>query len=268
MLRPLIFFLACLLAATAARSEGETRLEELSTADDTRGWEAVGRIDMGHGSFCTGALIAPDMVLTAAHCLFEPDTGELIPVAQMEFLAGFRNGRAEAYRGIRRAVSHPEYDFGSDQKVFRVSRDLALLELERPIRSTHVIPFDIAGARLRKGNEVTVVSYAENRAAAPSLQQVCHVLESYRGVGMLSCSVDFGASGAPIFLMSETGPRIVSVVSAKAEAGGQPVALGGQLHGSMEALEEALSSATYVGMGARLSGSPDSNRLGAKFLRP
>ena len=191
-----------------------------------------------------------------------------IPVGRMEFLAGFRNGRAEAYRGVRRAVSHPDYDFSSDKKVFRVSRDLALLELDRPIRSSRIVPFEIAGMSLRKGNEVTVVSYAEDRAEAPSLQQLCHVLESYRGVGMLSCSVNFGSSGAPIFVMSETGPRIASVVSAKAEAEGAPVALGGQLYGSMEDLEEALSSATYVGMGARLSGSPDSSRLGAKFVRP
>ena len=269
MLRQL-FLAACLLAAPMALAEGESRLEKLATADATRGWEAVGRIDMGHGSFCTGALIAPDMVLTAAHCLFEPHSGARIPLERMEFLAGWRNGRAEAYRGVRRAVAHPDYDFDSTKKVSRVARDLALLELDQPIRSSRVQPFETSETRLRKGSEVTVVSYAEDRAEAPSLQQVCHVLESFGGVGMLSCSVDAGSSGAPIFILDENGPRIVSVVSAKAEANGRQVALVGELRPSIARLEAELTNIPTIRLkrGASLAGSPDTGRLGAKFVRP
>lgn len=269
MLRSLLL-VACLAFTSPVLADGDTGLTELETADDTRGWEAVGRIDIGYGGFCTGALVAPDMVLTAAHCLFNEESGKPIPVGDMEFLAGWRNGRAEAYRKVRRAVAHPDYDYGSARKVSRVARDLALLELDRPIRSNRIKPFETVATRLRKGAEVTVVSYAEDRAGKPSLQQSCHVLESFAGVGMLSCAVDSGASGAPIFLMEENGPRIVSVVSAKAEAYGKPVALAGELRRSMETLQAELADVPTVRLnkGSLLSGAPDADRLGAKFLRP
>ena len=39
--------------------------------EDSKGWEAVGRLDLAGRGFCTGALISPDLVLTAAHCLLQ-----------------------------------------------------------------------------------------------------------------------------------------------------------------------------------------------------
>ena len=68
--------------------QAETPLRTLTTANDSKGWEAVGRLDIGRNAFCTGALIAPDIVLTAAHCLFDAETHERIPAGDVEFLVG------------------------------------------------------------------------------------------------------------------------------------------------------------------------------------
>ncbi|MAE89375.1 MAG: trypsin, partial [Pelagibaca sp.] len=83
----------------------------MQSREDGRPWQAVGRLELAGKAFCTGALIAPDMVLTAAHCLFDAETGARIPADKIQFLAGWRNGRAAAYRRVRRAVAHPSYDF-------------------------------------------------------------------------------------------------------------------------------------------------------------
>ncbi|MDZ4086039.1 MAG: trypsin-like serine protease, partial [Tabrizicola sp.] len=115
---------------------------KLETADDARGWDAVGKLVMGKHGFCTGALIGPQLVLTAAHCLYDKTTGVQMRPEDMEFQAGFRNGRAVAYRSVSRAVAHPDYRYGATDKLDRVSGDLALLELSQPIRLPSLEPFE------------------------------------------------------------------------------------------------------------------------------
>ena len=257
------------LPAKAQSQTDDGALTRLDTADQARGWDAVGRLDLGRRGFCTGALIAPALVLTAAHCLFDKDTGARIEASQIKFLAGWRNGRAAAYRGVKHAIAHPEYVYGGQEALGRVAFDLALIELDQPIRLPSIVPF-ATDDRPAKGDEVGVVSYAQDRAEAPSLQEVCHVLARQPGVLVLSCNVDFGSSGAPIFAIRDGVARVVSVVSAKADFDGRKVALGTTLGtdagaplGTLLAEMQALSSPFHrPGEGGRNAAG------GAKFLRP
>ncbi|MFC6687971.1 trypsin-like serine peptidase [Jhaorihella thermophila] len=248
-----------------------SRLQSLDTTDTGRAWEAVGRLDINGAGFCTGTLIAPDLVLTAAHCLYDKRTGRRIDPAAMEFRAGWRNGRASAYRRVRQAVAHPGYVYDGAVSADRVRHDVALLELDRPVRNTTVLPFTIAG-QPRRGARVGVVSYAKGRAEAPSLQRVCDVMARQQGVVVMSCDVDFGSSGAPVFSFDGGVPRIVSVVSAKAEMRGARVALGSEIEGQIALLQAQLSSgrshAVIAAPGAnrvRVNGAR--NRTGARFIR-
>lgn len=258
-----------ILAAFASPVAAEGALRPLITADDSRGFEAIGRIDLGGLSFCTGTLISEDLVLTAAHCLFEPETQSQRDISRVQFLAGWRNGRALAYRGVRRAIIHPGYVFrGNGEGVARVANDIALLELDRPIRGNGIHPFRIAG-KPRKGEEVGVVSYAVQREERPSLERSCDVLARPAQMLVISCTVDFGASGAPILSFSDGEPRVVSVVSAKAESMGRPVSLGADVEGHVETLLELVH--TPVGFPSQRM--PVIRTMGtagqsAKFVRP
>jgi protease YdgD len=258
--------LAIIALAAPVLAEKLTRMD---TGTASRGWEAVGRLNLDGKGFCTGALIAPDVVLTAAHCLHDRRSGERIEPARIEFLAGWRNGRAAAYRKVRKAVAHPGYVFtGADGGDVR--HDLALIRLDQPIRLPSIRPF-ATGAAPAAGAAVGVVSYARDRAEAPSIERSCHVLRHQPGSMVLSCDVDFGASGAPVFDMQGDEPRVVSVVAAKAEMTGQKVALGTDLAADLDVLLEALAAPEPVGgrlpqiggaVGAGHGGG------GARFLRP
>ncbi len=260
------------LVITSTAFAQDARLKRLESGVDAGAWEAVGRLDIGGKGFCTGALIAPRLVLTAAHCLYDSATQERINHNEVQFLAGWRNGRAGAYRDVRRAVIHPEYVFDGQVSSVRVRNDLALLELQRPIQNTTIKPFGTA-ARPRPGDSVGVVSYAHDRSEAPSLQEVCQVLAQQEGVLVTSCSVDFGSSGAPIFTFLDGQAHIVSVVSAKAEVEGERVSLGTALGSPLALLQAELVAGKGVFQDAgpvrkRVQVGAGDRNSGAKFVKP
>ena len=131
--------------------------------------------------------------------------------------------------------------------------------------------------RAQVGEAVGVVSYAKDRSDAPSLQQTCHVLDTQPGLLVLTCDIDFGSSGAPIFLLRNGVATIVSVISAKAEANGKQVALGVDLAGVIGALqahlvaEETGTILQVIPTQTSLDGGLPAGGLqggGAKFVRP
>jgi len=121
-----------------------------------------------------------------------------------------------------------------------------------------------------------VVSYARGRTESPALQETCKVLARQSGALVLSCSVDFGSSGAPVFVIENGEPHIVSVISAKAMVRDMQVSLGTSLESPLETLKEMLaagdgvftSSQPVVDTPMPQVGTGAAGPGGAKFMRP
>ena len=258
---------ACL--AAAAPAVAQDTLHPLTLRQDLLGWEGVGRIDLGPGGYCTAVLIAPDLVLTAAHCLFEGDS--LRPRESLVFRAGHRNGESIATRRIAQAAIAPGYHPAGRDAAIRIAADFTLLRLDDPIPSGHARPFRIDSAPSE--GSVSIVSYGAGRDAVLSRQARCNVLGRQVEIVAIDCDVTFGSSGAPVFRIDGTRIRIVSIISSGRNEDGGTLAFGPVLDGRIEALSAALRG----GGGVWDSRPPEARRLragaeraagGARFLRP
>lgn len=151
---------------------------------------AVGRLDVaGRPDFCSAVLIAPDLVLTAAHCLHRRAGGPVVP-ADLTFRAG-GEGLPAAGHG-RAMMVHPAYAV-QPPGLARYAVDLALVRLEAPLE---IAPLPLGRAEV--GDRAALVSYRNGRGEAAVHQPDCPVLQATEGLLALGCAVSGGASGGAV----------------------------------------------------------------------
>jgi secreted trypsin-like serine protease len=171
------------------------------------------------GNFCTGALIAPKLVLSAAHCVQ--------PGADYKIVE-YGSDRQPALQDVKTVAIHPGFNMQA-MSGHRATADVALLQLAAPPKgktpSALGMPntpimigsrFTIAGIGVtvrgdgKSGGTIRVADLVA--AGKPGTLQIRLVDPVGQGTreGLGACT---GDSGAPVFEDKQDGPVIVGVVS-------------------------------------------------------
>ena len=209
-------FLLLALAAVQPAAEAAVMMPgPTPVAPETPEWNAVGRINRPGGIYCTGVLIAPDRVLTAAHCLWDYRDSSWLKPNEIHFVAGFRRG---AYVGhaVAKSIRLPEgIQVDKNGWATDAADDWAMLTLERPIAGPNLHPLPLAGPLARAGlgtdTAIARIGYERNRPYLPELVASCRPLFVTGGHDLLlihDCAVTTTDAGSPI-LMRDRGQWVV-----------------------------------------------------------
>jgi secreted trypsin-like serine protease len=207
-MRPALALVFTLLATPAFAVSGN--------APPATGWAArpIVMVVDDREDLCTGTALAPDLVLTAAHCVTRP--------IQYEVKA-YQNGQSIKVRSVAR---HPRFDMAA-YAASRATADVALLKLTAPLPDI-VVPAALAAARrVAAGETLTIAGFGVTLAGTPKglgvprmatltvtgkpgSLQIRLVDPKTRNVsnGLGGCT---GDSGAPAF--DGEGPLVIGVVS-------------------------------------------------------
>jgi len=182
---------------------------------------AIGRsvvlIVGSRGNFCSGAALAPDLVLTAAHCVLPGSDYKIVE---------YDSAKRPQLRDVASVTAHPKFDLKT-MLAHRATADVALLKLSQPLASAEPAALGATGA-VAPGDAFTVAgvgvatrgdgkSGGTVRAAEliptgrPGTLQIRLFDPATKGetAGLGACT---GDSGAPVF---STGGRlgVIGVVS-------------------------------------------------------
>lgn len=216
--------------ATAQPQPGPPLLPGIGASDPRRPvdrtalpWRALGRVQTELGGRCTGVMVAPDKVLTAAHCLVAPRTGQYVQPRSVHVLLGYHMGEWAARARVASFLAAPDYvplrgPMGADwalltleQRIGTPDRILPLLRQAPPPRSALMM-----GGYQQDRPEVLL---ADTECRLIGLQRV----GSAPATLVHDCAGTRGSSGAPLLARGPDGAWAVIGVQAAASA---DVALG------------------------------------------
>ncbi|MGK7863961.1 trypsin-like serine peptidase [Falsiroseomonas sp. E2-1-a4] len=223
--------LALLLLATPAQAQlpgvaDSTARRPVTVAEAP--WSSLVRVQSEAGGRCTGVLIAPDRVLTAAHCLVARLTRRLVLPGRVHVLAGYDRGNFTAHATGARLQVGPGF---RPETSGPIGADWALLRLATPLPGP-TLP--LAATLPAAGAAAMLGGWQQDRAHALLADTDCQVqavLRDAEGRLLLrhGCAATRGVSGGPLLVRHGEGWAVagVAVGATSGAQGGLAVAVPG-----------------------------------------
>ena len=184
---------------------------------------AIGLLEMQDGTLCSASVVAPDVILTAAHCLFDDDHHRVTPA---RFSAGFDHGDYVAASKIRDVYLPPEFDHerflsssdidGYDYAFMRLNKKLGDETGILPVRTLTDAELD---AMVGSGGRTFMqIGYGDEESDHPVVRRDCHI-ERWWGDHTYAhhCGTVPGDSGSPDLILLNGEYAIVGIESAEVD---------------------------------------------------
>ena len=212
--------LACLGSAAAQGGPGARVRVDQRVAP----WSSIGKLQAVAGSLritCTGALVGPRLVLSAAHCLYNPRTQKFFLPASLHFVMALQGQDFTAAALADRLQVAPDFEPATPLRT--AGSDWALITLPVAVPDARLV-LSTAPLPPAEGTRIDVGGYAQDNPNVLTADLDCRVLGFARdalGRRLIrhDCATTHGVSGAPLLARTDSGWTVVGINVARSTSG-------------------------------------------------